>query len=571
MLPSLHINETSRRTTGSAAERGRAVIRKLGLSARHGLFLAGMACLMTLLPLMGRAAPFAAYVIDARSGEVLYEENATTRLHPASLTKMMTLYITFQAIERGEISLDTRATVTRNAASEPPSRLGLKPGQKIAVRYLIRAAALRSANDAATTLGELIGGSETAFAERMNRTAKQIGMTNTTFQNANGLTKAGHMSTARDMTILGRRLFYDFPQYYNIFSRRASDAGIAQVANTNRRFLDAYKGADGIKTGFTNAAGFNLTASAERGGKRIIATVFGAASTPARNAKMAELLDIGFKKAPTRAPVSEALVAQADPEPVPAPLSRASSMPNIDASRAIQVALAAPQASAMAPPSSTRPAKRPERAPDPALIAAIRENISSVVAEVHDAPARRASASLVMASVAPDARPALPFASEGEDEAAIEEEGDSSADTVASPAPVVPAREMVLAAAVPAPPSRPALATAAVHKQPTAKPQAAALAPAPPEGPEVVTRLSTSGGRFWGVNLGRFNSRYEAEKVLLRTALSEMGTLSDGLRKVVQRPTGFDATFMGLTQDTADLACRRLQARNIQCFTVGPS
>ena len=551
--------------------------RLLGLSARHGLFLAGMACLMTILPLMGRAAPFAAYVIDARSGEVLYEQNATTRLHPASLTKMMTLYITFQAIERGEISLDTKATITRNAASEPPSRLGLKPGQKIAVRYLIRAAALRSANDAATALGELIGGSEDAFAQRMTRTAKQIGMTNTTFQNANGLTRAGHLSTARDMTILGRRLFYDFPQYYNIFSRRTSDAGIAQVANTNRRFLDAYKGADGIKTGFTNAAGFNLTASAERGNKRVIATVFGSPSTPARNAKMAELLDIGFKKAPARAPVSEMLVAQADPEPVAAPAARAAAMPNIDTSRAVQVALATPQKSRMAPSASNRPARRPEQpAPDPALIASIRDNISDIVSEVREAP-ERPSASLVIASAAPTARPALPFATETE--APVEEEGDSSTEPVAAVPPAPPApRETVVASLEPAPARTPSIAPIARTEPPAAAtgevqkaPQAAALAPAPPQGPEVVTRLSTSGGRFWGVNLGRFGSRYEAEKVLLRTALSEMGTLGDGLRKVVQRPSGFDATFMGLSQETADLACRRLQARSIQCFTIGPS
>lgn len=157
------------------------------------------------------AAPYAAIVMDARTGETLYETNSETRLHPASLTKMMTLYITFQAIQRGEISLDSLVTVTKNAAAEPPSKLGLKSGQRIALRYLIRAAAVKSANDAATAICEAVGGSEAAFAERMNRTAKAIGMTKTTFKNCNGLTAEGHLSTAHDMNVLGRRLFFDFP------------------------------------------------------------------------------------------------------------------------------------------------------------------------------------------------------------------------------------------------------------------------------------------------------------------------------------------------------------------------
>ncbi|WP_291335896.1 D-alanyl-D-alanine carboxypeptidase family protein, partial [Albidovulum sp.] len=258
-----------------------------------------------LVPLAALAAPYADYVIDVRTGEVLHQENADTRLHPASLTKMMTLYIAFEAIERGEITLDSKVTISKHAAAQPPSRLGLKAGQTIALRYLIRAAAIKSANDAATAIGEAIEGSEPAFAKRMNRTAKALGMTRSSFVNANGLTAKGHLSTAHDMTILGRHLFYDYPQYYNIFSRTSADAGVAQVASTNRRFLAAYKGADGIKTGYTQAAGFNLVASAHRGNKHVIATVFGGKSTADRNARAAQLLDMGFGKAPNRASVQK--------------------------------------------------------------------------------------------------------------------------------------------------------------------------------------------------------------------------------------------------------------------------
>ncbi|MBL9054303.1 MAG: D-alanyl-D-alanine carboxypeptidase, partial [Tabrizicola sp.] len=275
------------------------VVSLLGRILRTGFVLIVAVAILASGPL--QAAPFAAIVMDARNGEILYEKNANTRLHPASLTKMMTLYIVFQEIEAGNISLDTKVTVSEYAAAQPPSRLGLKPGQKISIRHLIRAAAIKSANDAAAALGDAISGDSKRFAKRMTLTARELGMNNTTFKNANGLTAEGHLSTAYDMNVLGRHLFYDFPQYFGIFSRRTADAGVATVTNTNSRFLDSYEGADGIKTGYTSPAGFNLTASAHRGDKHIIATVFGGTSSADRNAKMAELMDLGFEKAPNKA------------------------------------------------------------------------------------------------------------------------------------------------------------------------------------------------------------------------------------------------------------------------------
>jgi len=169
---------------------------------------------------------------------------------------------------------------------------------------LIRAAAIKSANDAATAIGEAISGSEVAFARYMTDTARAMGMKNTQFRNAHGLTQSGHYSTARDMALLGQRVFYDFPEYYNLFSRRTASAGIATVRHTNSRFLNAYEGADGIKTGYTNAAGFNLVASARRGQERIIAVMFGGTSTAQRNARVAELMNLGFQRAPSRATVA---------------------------------------------------------------------------------------------------------------------------------------------------------------------------------------------------------------------------------------------------------------------------
>ncbi|KIN74019.1 D-alanyl-D-alanine carboxypeptidase family protein [Sulfitobacter guttiformis KCTC 32187] len=491
--------------------------------------------MLVLVPMSAKAAPYAAYVIDARSGEVLHSSNAETRLHPASLTKMMTLYIAFQAIERGELSLDTQVKISNNAASEEPSKLGLKSGQTIALRYLIRAAAVKSANDAATAIGEAISGSEANFARRMNRTATQLGMTRTSFKNAHGLTEEGHLSTARDMTVLGRHLLYDYPQYYNLFSRITADAGIRQVSHTNRRFLNEYKGADGIKTGYTRAAGFNLTASAERGNERIIVTVFGGQSTASRNAKVAELMDLGFKRAPssvkTNKPNAPAYIAQADvEEPSQGASATGGKGKTIRLIRAVS--------------SSSRPKLRPgQDAPVLVAAAGTLDPISDVLTSAIEAAVAQAieptgaTQVAALAQETPSAAQVVPGVSEGEIVLA-------SADTSARPA--LRPTGLVVIGAKPAPPEQ------------TAE-------------QEVVTRVSTSGGRHWGVNVGRYPSHYAAEKILIKTALAEMATLDGTLRKVVRKPQGFDANFLGMSRETADLACRRLKARNVSCFMIGPS
>ncbi|MBO9428918.1 D-alanyl-D-alanine carboxypeptidase family protein [Sulfitobacter sp. R18_1] len=477
--------------------------------ARYGLFLFAALWVLVLLPLSAIAAPYAAYVIDARTGKEIHAENADTRLHPASLTKMMTLYIAFQAVERGEISLDTQVTISKNAASEPPSKLGMRPGQKIALRYLIRAAAVKSANDAATAIGEAIGGSEAAFARRMNRTAKQLGMTRTTFKNMHGLTESGHLSTARDMTRMGRHLLYDYPQYYNLFSRITADAGVRKVSHTNRRFLGSYKGADGIKTGYTRAAGFNLTASAERGNERIIVTVFGGKSTASRNAKVAELMDLGFRRAPSSAPLRK---------PVPPVYADVETAPGA-AGKTIRLVGAVT--------TSKRPQLRPR---------------SDVV--------------VVATAAAPEATSVV---SNSDITAALREAVETApTPPAAAPTPEAKEAEVVIAAAKASP-------------RPEPRPKEVTLAVQQAVEQEIVTRVSTSGGRHWGVNVGRFPSRYAAEKVLLKTALAEMSTLDGTLRKVVRRPQGFDANFLGMSRESADLACRRLAARNVSCFMIGPS
>ncbi len=485
-----------------------------------------------LLGFPAAAGPQALYLMDARTGQTMFASNADMPLPPASLTKMMTLYITFQEIEAGHVTLDTMITVSKNAANQAPSRLGLVAGQKIALRYLIRAAAVKSANDAAAAIGDYFAGSPEKWGKRMTATARLLGMKNSTFKNANGLPAKGHLSTAHDMSILGRHLFYDFPQYYNIFSRRTTDAGLATVANTNRKFLDAYEGADGIKTGFTDQAGFNLTASAERNGVRLIGTIFGGTSTPMRNQKMAELLDMGFAKAkpgvqtvkPTPAdpevapPADAAMMADATDEALPEVADGSARTVRVNVAMAV----------------SPRPMPRPgaDAAVDPAT-----QTAAFAVTGIEDAVA--------LANSADDGVTAVPVT-----------EVSASGITVKASAPQEP---LQLAAE----PAKPPKKNAPIYTDQNAK-----LASVPAK-PQVVTRVSTSGGETWGINLGRYPNSFAAEKVLIQIQLAENATLGNGLRKVVTRASGYDAVVLGLDRDTADLACRRLQARAVQCFTIG--
>ncbi len=264
-----------------------------------------LAVLISMYGVAATAAQYAALVMDARTGKVLHARNADTRLHPASLTKMMTLYVVFDEIKRGRLSLDQKVTISRYVARKPPSKIGYRAGDRVQIRYLIRAAAVKSANDAAAALAEAVSGSEAEFAKKMTAMAKAMGLRNTTFKNASGLTQSGHLSTASDMAQLGRRLFYDFPQYYNLFGRRSTSVGSKTVYNTNRRLLAAYQGADGIKTGFTRAAGYNLVSSAKRGQERVIVSMFGGTSSAQRNARVAELMDMGFQRMPSYARVQK--------------------------------------------------------------------------------------------------------------------------------------------------------------------------------------------------------------------------------------------------------------------------
>lgn len=237
---------------------------------------------------------YASIIVDADSNQVLSERYADKKLHPASLTKMMTLYLVFDALKRGEWSLRTRLYVSQNAQNQVPSKLGVHKGERITVEDAIKALIVKSANDVAVVVAENYAGSEKMFAHEMTRVAKQVGMSRTVFKNASGLHDPYQVSTARDMAVLAMALLQDFPEYYDYFALTSFRYKGKRYRGHNS-LMKSYPGMDGLKTGYIRASGFNLVSSAKRNGKRLIGVVFGGKKSHSRNRHMAALLDQGFR------------------------------------------------------------------------------------------------------------------------------------------------------------------------------------------------------------------------------------------------------------------------------------
>ncbi|MGO4436408.1 SPOR domain-containing protein [Rhizobium sp. RAF56] len=292
-------------------------------------FALAFAAVSTSAPAASAAGPsYAGIVIDAKTGAVLYSEDADSLHYPASLTKMMTLYLAFEALESGRIQPDTAIVFSRNASAQAPSKLGVRAGGSITVEQAILAVVTRSANDAAMALGENLGGSEDGFARMMNNKARALGMTRTTYRNPNGLPNTAQMTTARDQARLGIALREHFPQYYGYFSTRSFRFGNQVIGNHNH-LLGSVRGVDGIKTGYTRAAGFNLVSSVQADGRSIVGVVLGGTSTPARDNQMRKLIASYLPKASTGA--DKNLIAQTAPTVPPA---QAPAQPNVAAAAA---------------------------------------------------------------------------------------------------------------------------------------------------------------------------------------------------------------------------------------------
>lgn len=259
---------------------------------------------------------YAAIVVDATSGEVLYAKRADSPRYPASLTKVMTLYLTFEALDSGKLKLTDRIPISPHAAAQAPTKLGLRAGDSITVEDAMYAIALKSANDIAVAMAEKLGGTESRFAALMTLRAQELGMTNTRFVNANGLPDSRQITTARDLAILSRAVMRDYPQHYKLFSVQQYTVR-GQVLRNHNHLLGKMAGVDGIKTGFTNASGFNLAASAVRDGRRLIAVVMGGPSTAVRDENAQDLLLTGFDVVSRRARGENITIAQNLFEPEP--------------------------------------------------------------------------------------------------------------------------------------------------------------------------------------------------------------------------------------------------------------
>jgi D-alanyl-D-alanine carboxypeptidase len=301
----------------------------------------------------GSSSPqFASIIVDGNSGAVLTATSPDGIRHPASLTKIMTLYLLFERLDSGKIKLDTEMPVSARAADQDPTKLNLRPGQTIKVEDAIKGLVTRSANDAAVVIAEYIGGSEDEFAKMMTRKARALGMSRTVYRNASGLPNDEQITTARDMATLATHLIHDYPEYYGVFQTRYFDYAGRKYRNHNH-LLFGYKGTDGIKTGYTRASGFNLTASVHRGDKHLVAVVLGGKTGSQRDAAMRALLDKHFAEASATKPNKEQLVAAlvspsgaAAPAPVPQVVKPAAPAP---APQVVEAAAPVPQVVKPAP------------------------------------------------------------------------------------------------------------------------------------------------------------------------------------------------------------------------------
>jgi D-alanyl-D-alanine carboxypeptidase len=497
---------------------------------------------------------YAAIVVDSATGEVLFARNADDRRYPASLTKIMTLYILFEEMQKGRFTEASKLEVSSKAAAQAPSKLGLKAGQTITAGEAIRALVTKSANDAAMVVAENVSGSEEAFAKRMTATARRLGMHATTFRNPNGLPNLGQVTTARDMATLGLAVQTRFPQEYKVFSTRTFVFRGATYGNHNR-LLGTVEGVDGIKTGYINASGFNLVTSVKRDGRQLVAVVMGGATGRSRDAHMAELVRTYLPKATrTRAtqplvasvrggwklPQTQAEVAAADPTPG-APLVLA---PAAAAAPVRQAALAL-----------RLPVSAPARPAAPVVVAAVEEPVAPLAFAALPTPAP-------VAAAAP-ARQAAP-APLG---------GPSTADVAAAKAQLTAMlqqfeEEQGDTERVDAPEETVAVASTA----PIAAPQATAKEAAAPQPVAVAARApATRDG--WKIQIGALPSQTAASERLAAARDQFARLLAQAEPYTEPVATGsttlYRARFAGFqTQADARAACAQIKKRAYDCLPV---
>lgn len=520
------------------------------------------------------ARRYASIVIDASNGRVLHAENPDRKAYPASLTKIMTLYMVFEALENGELTMNSKLKVSRRAARMPPSKLGLRAGQTIKVKDAMLALMTKSANDVAVTVAEALGGTESNFARLMTRQARALGMSRTTFRNASGLPNGKQLSTARDMSKLARIVLRKFPKYYKYFSTR-SFTYRGRAYNNHNKLLKSFLGTDGIKTGYTHASGFNLVASAVRDRRRLIGVVFGGKTGRSRDKHMKTLLTRAFAKAGKRGvpvlvgaprrkprgaggrPATSVAEARTPREPAP---SAAASLAAASLAAARRVTIEAKPANLPSLQALVaRPAPKPGPESDPI---GARIALLTGAPRYRDIPKRPAFDAPIAApgeGVEPPAYAVIPTRPDYR----------SAQGSSDSPVPKPPRYGKI--------PRRPDLAARADRP-------ATADAPAT-EVPRVAAgslgsfkihkprRTAARHGTLWGVQVGAFRHLPLAELTASEVARAASAQLGGMSIEISQAATGggiYRARFTGANEDRARAVCKHLRARNISCVVVPP-
>ena len=483
----------------------------------------------------------AALIVDATSGRVLYERDAFAIRHPASLTKMMTLYMLFEALNEGSVTMETPLVASHHSASMSPTKLNLRPGESVQVDTAIRSLVIQSANDVAATIAEHLGGTESNFGQMMTRKARELGMKQSVFVNASGLPDVRQVTTAHDMAILGRRLAYDFPRYYTYFSLREFTYK-GRTYRTHNRVMTGFNGADGIKTGYTRMSGFNLVTSVVRDNKHVVGVVMGGRTGASRDAEMKRLLGIAFEETEK----NPLLVAHANvpwsgqPGPYTAPDWTAPVPPTI--TLAGFEGKKAPGLPQLPPPEA------------PVATAPPTNIVADVVTPKEKPLPKHAILPLPKPMIVAD----VPVPADDPIAKLIAQEASSAAgiDGVS----FVPAGR--LAKILPAP--KPVM----LSDKPRL--QAASLG----DDAQGVNVIRPAGrGKSWAIQIGAFADKISAHAQLAKYAEKSMDVLGQARRLVVAVPdengrTTYRARFGLFGEDEARAVCRRMTSRGETCFAV---
>lgn len=474
----------------------------------------------------GMGPAFAAIVVDANTGRTLYARSENELRHPASITKVMTLYLLFEQIEKGRLRLDSPLVISAHAAAQAPTKLGLPPGQTIDVESAIKAVVTKSANDIAVAIAENLAGDEESFAEQMTRKAHALGMSRTHYANASGLPNDAQITTARDLAVLGRAVQERFPQYYHYFSTH-SFTYRGQSHRNHNHLLGQVEGVDGIKTGYTNASGFNLLTSVRRGGRRIVAVVLGGRTGASRDRVMAGLIAQnmgGADTVRTARPISEG-------EPAPTQIAAAETIEDDaeEPARPVRAAAAvAPLALAPLPPPIATPT--PEQGAGkarPAFVPGGQKRPEETAAADHAHPSRH-----------------------GRDRAHAATDGSTNA----RPGRVREASAATTPAAAPRPPERETIAVARSSE-------------AGESGKADSARPSRVG---WMIQIGATDNADKAQELLSRARAKGVPATARAFTEKVHKgkETLWRARFAGLEEKSAESACKTLKRSGFSCFAT---